>query len=279
MAGGEGSRSGDADERDGNVVRLPIDWLGPRDELIPMGSGVRAPDDRDDGPSVEPGVPSAAAFWDETSGELQSAIEPPGDLPMRPPPAPMPRAPRRPRVRGVLRRVEVGRVLKRIEWPTWGWGPAIGAAIAGVLAVLAVIGTAEGGSSHRPNRVASVPSRGVNNRSPRTQSEVRTHAVPKSAGRGPLLPGFKPLDFHLRIPAPTRRRVDTVTRVTHATRSHPVVTTRAAPAVTTPSAPTTPTTASTGTVASSQPTRAVTPTSRPVWGQSGTLGPGSSPDS
>jgi hypothetical protein len=57
---------------DNNVVRLPRDWLGPREDLIPFG-----PNEVD-----EPTQPiGAEAFWDESSAEVQDAwrAPPPGD--------------------------------------------------------------------------------------------------------------------------------------------------------------------------------------------------------
>ena len=43
---------GDGDERTTeNVVRLPRDWLGPRDELVPIGSRACARETTDGAPS------------------------------------------------------------------------------------------------------------------------------------------------------------------------------------------------------------------------------------
>ncbi len=53
-----------------NVVRLPRDWLGPRDELIPFGSSAdSAPD------AAVP--PTADDFWGEDSSAIQTALEAP----------------------------------------------------------------------------------------------------------------------------------------------------------------------------------------------------------
>jgi hypothetical protein len=54
----------------GNVVRLPRDWLGPRDELVPLGD-VGSTDRTADVP------PTAESFWSEDSAALQSAWQPP----------------------------------------------------------------------------------------------------------------------------------------------------------------------------------------------------------
>lgn len=76
----EGTRNS---EDQPNVVRLPRDWLGPREELIPFGP--RA--DEAEPPSDEaasPGLPTAADFW---SGEAPVAVHEavhPDDAPHRP---------------------------------------------------------------------------------------------------------------------------------------------------------------------------------------------------
>jgi len=57
-----------------NVVRLPRDWLGPRDELVPIGASARPvePDRRDGLP------PTADDFWSEQSASVHGAIQGPG---------------------------------------------------------------------------------------------------------------------------------------------------------------------------------------------------------
>lgn len=54
---------------DGNVVRLPRDWLGPRDELIPFGGS--RDDELDSAPVSSP--PKADDFWSEGSATVQHA--------------------------------------------------------------------------------------------------------------------------------------------------------------------------------------------------------------
>jgi hypothetical protein len=53
-----------------NVVRLPRDWLGPRDELIPFGPSADSADE-----SASP--PTADDFWGEESSSIQTAVEAP----------------------------------------------------------------------------------------------------------------------------------------------------------------------------------------------------------
>jgi hypothetical protein len=61
----QGTTRGDTD-RD-NVVHLPArDWLGPREELVPVG-----PSRQSDSP------PRADDFWSEDSAALQDALQPP----------------------------------------------------------------------------------------------------------------------------------------------------------------------------------------------------------
>ena len=54
-----------------NVVRLPRDWLGPRDELVPFGV------DRLDDPGDSAAPPSAADFWGERAGAVQDVLQGP----------------------------------------------------------------------------------------------------------------------------------------------------------------------------------------------------------
>jgi hypothetical protein len=53
-----------------NVVRLPRDWLGPRDELIPFGPSA-------DGAADSASTPTADDFWGEDSSSIQTALEAP----------------------------------------------------------------------------------------------------------------------------------------------------------------------------------------------------------
>lgn len=70
-ATGRNEGSHDADPRTdataSNVVRLPRDWLGPREELIPFGP--RA--------SESPAAPSPSDFWGEHSADMHHALQGP----------------------------------------------------------------------------------------------------------------------------------------------------------------------------------------------------------
>jgi hypothetical protein len=75
-----------------NVVRLPVDWLGPRDELVPLGApdakalfGERA---SEQAPVSDHATmpPSAADFWGERAEAVQDVLQAPA--PRAPHPAP-----------------------------------------------------------------------------------------------------------------------------------------------------------------------------------------------
>jgi hypothetical protein len=69
-----------------NVVRLPVDWLGPREDLVPFG--VRASDlamDADVAVATDPAPSRAADFWGEGSAALQDALEAPSIARHEPP--------------------------------------------------------------------------------------------------------------------------------------------------------------------------------------------------
>src|SRR5579884_3034182 len=60
---------GDADQS--NVVRLPVDWIGPREDLVPFGPSA------DQHPDMALG---ADAFWGEQAASLHQAIEAPAEV-------------------------------------------------------------------------------------------------------------------------------------------------------------------------------------------------------
>jgi hypothetical protein len=55
-----------------NVVRLPRDWLGPRDELVPFGPRASSED-------AEEPPPTAEDFWGERSASIHDALQAPTD--------------------------------------------------------------------------------------------------------------------------------------------------------------------------------------------------------
>lgn len=81
------------------VVRLPRDWLGPREHLVPFGASTPPPAE------PEPAGFVADDFWGERSAAIHGVVQapehhPPADAPAGDPPAPSPksRLPRRPLV-------------------------------------------------------------------------------------------------------------------------------------------------------------------------------------
>jgi hypothetical protein len=140
-------KTGDGPTKDGNgaarhdenVIRLPRDWLGPPEELVPIGPAARARAAQLDGGDVPP--PAADAFWSEDAAALHDAVQapvgaaadrlsPPVDL-VAPPVAAQwhLRLPRRPRLPGVR-----GPRVVRVRWAL----VAVAAAVLAVPAVLAL---------------------------------------------------------------------------------------------------------------------------------------------
>lgn len=77
-----GGGGGQATELE-NVVRIPRDWFGPRDQLVPFGPGVsdgesgsaeppRSPSPVQGGAAVDPN-----SFWDEASSSIQDVVDAP----------------------------------------------------------------------------------------------------------------------------------------------------------------------------------------------------------
>jgi hypothetical protein len=80
---------GTATERSNKVVRLPRDWLGPREDLIPFSESASH--------RCEPDTFVPNDFWGERAAAIHSVIqppapEPPADAPAGEPPAPAPRS-------------------------------------------------------------------------------------------------------------------------------------------------------------------------------------------
>ena len=69
--------SGGLTRNEENVIRLPRDWLGPPEELVPIGPAARA---RAAQRGIENGTPPTAdAFWSEDSAALHDAVQAPPD--------------------------------------------------------------------------------------------------------------------------------------------------------------------------------------------------------
>jgi hypothetical protein len=59
-----------------NVVRLPVDWLGPREDLVPVGPRADAAAADADEPAADPPLRAASDFWGEDSAAVQDAWQP-----------------------------------------------------------------------------------------------------------------------------------------------------------------------------------------------------------
>jgi hypothetical protein len=274
---------GDGNERTTeNVVRLPRDWLGPREELVPMGSRARAAERQDHAPT-ESLPPTAASFWDEDSGSLQAPMQAPADAwegqwgPASPEPAASAHHRRRPPRPRVPRSLSSGAPHRR------GTATLAGLLAACVLVVLAVIGQTEGSTDNARDKTASsskkapiVTATGVN----RARLRAKTSGVTEIQ--------LEPTSHHAGRSPARRHRTNVLNHRPRHTRSAP----RPAPAASQPVRSTTPTYAPTPTTSapSSESTPSSPPASTarstnsssqhpPAFGPSGSLGPGSSPDS
>ena len=80
MKEGRQTEAGEQDaQRRSNVVRLPRDWLGPREELVPFGPR-RAESEAPDPPATATSLdapPSADDFWGERSAAIHGALQAP----------------------------------------------------------------------------------------------------------------------------------------------------------------------------------------------------------
>jgi hypothetical protein len=140
-----------------NVIRLPREWVGPLEELVPIGPGARA---RAAQREAETGMPTAAdAFWSEDSAALHDAVQaPPGAARGRfEPPAGLvppvaglqparlrrlPRLGRLPRLRAFHPGGRAGRL-------SWRWS-ALGVPAAALVALVVVmIGISQSPAAHR----------------------------------------------------------------------------------------------------------------------------------
>jgi hypothetical protein len=150
--------SGGLPRSEENVIRLPRDWVGPPEELVPIGSAART---RAAQRPLDDDVPQAAdAFWSEDSAALHDAVQAPpaGARERLAPPVGLV-----PPLAGLRRpasiRLPALGALRRLRRMSLGSSLlALGVA---ALAVAAVIGTRESPASHRtasltrPSRTAA----------------------------------------------------------------------------------------------------------------------------
>jgi hypothetical protein len=237
-----------------NVIRLPRDWLGPPEELVPIGPAARAraaQRDRDDGMP-----PAADAFWSEDSAALHDAVQAPDAGPERLDPT----VDLLPSVGG-LRSPGLDRLARlssfRGRTGKSRWWALVAVPIAAIL-VLAVIGTSEGPASH-PRAADASASHG----SAPTQSASSSLASSGNAAKAKLTAHVSKRQRHTssRGHARTRPRKARPVKTHHRTPVHhasgspaPTVTTEAAAATEThsnqPTSSTTPASTTASTVAS-----------------------------
>ena len=224
---------------DDNVVLFPRDWLGPRDELIPIG---RPPERSANGQAGdgEP-APTADDFWSEGSAAVQSALRAPADF-------------------EAIEARAGGRSGRRARALT------IGALCAVVLICVAVFAT--GGERGRPHTAAAAPSVASTD-TLRAEAGLRGHDARAS------VPPARP---RTRADHPQRRAVthhrprttvivEQVHYITTASPASPSVS--PAPPLSVPSQSTTATRASSASSYVQKQT---------ATGANGALGPGTSPD-
>jgi hypothetical protein len=185
-----------------NVIRLPREWLGPPEELVPIGPAAR---ERAAQRNLEDGMPPTAdAFWSEDSAALHDAVQAPPavtrehlDPPVGlvPPVAGLriPALGRLPRLRSVG---AAGRVSR--------WWGLLAVPIATLL-VVAVIGTAESPASH-PRASHSSVSRGT--------AAAQVTSTPQAASNTAAAAKFK-ADLQNRQRSTVRHRAHARAREAH----------------------------------------------------------------
>jgi hypothetical protein len=278
-----------------NVVRLPRDWLGPREELVPIGPEARA---RAAGLGLDDLPPTADAFWTEDAAALHDAVQGPSvdDRP-RQDPDPVPSS--RLQTRLKLPRLSIGQALRphRTRLSRRAVAALVALPVVAVL-VVGVIGGGAGTTTSPPGQ-GSTSSLNVASAGAGTTAGAQFHrpaadgrslaksaAVDAARGRGTSHARSRAREAHVR--AKVQRRTP---HVSHrgATRPHaiepasqPNTTVAAAPTPTSPAAPpvtTTPVTTPASTPAGGSSNGTAASARQTAFGLNGTLGPGRSPDS
>lgn len=301
------SESGSSDQDGGKVVPLLRDWVGPTEELVPFGAAARGPAAPDALSEVKR-PPRAEDFWGETSADMQDALEAPA------PPAPrVVSAPRSP-LAGSGRqqaRVRIG-MTKRPR----GLAVAVAAATAVVFGVIAAVlarpetGVPTAGHAarapSRPGRLGSLKGQhlliaanpfGARRASRRARPAITRHmtirkartrsgAAPHSGNAAPQPPSYVASAATNFSRGSSSRAYGTASSVGEQVAAHaaPVASIRAgtgggapAPTVAAQALPATRSTTSSSAQRTTS-SSASTNTAAHAFGQSGALGPGSSPN-
>ena len=244
-----------------NVIRLPREWVGPLEELVPIGPGARA---RAAQREAESGMPTAAdAFWSEDSAALHDAVQaPPGPARGRldpptglvPPiaglkPARLPRLLRLPRLRSFSPGHRAGPLSRR-------WRVLAVPAAALVALVVVMIGISQNPASHRASSRtgspgATAPARAIASSGAAADGARASLLKSEAHRRHRTVGGRARTKTHPRANArraPSARHRATPTHHAIASPTRAVTETAATPATSHPSAPvSTPTTSSAST--------------------------------
>jgi hypothetical protein len=82
LKGGRQIKGGETAQPADKVVRLPRDWLGPREDLVPFGRRASAPISESSMSALAPDAPASAAdFWGERSAAIHDAVQAPAEEP------------------------------------------------------------------------------------------------------------------------------------------------------------------------------------------------------
>jgi hypothetical protein len=162
-----------------NVVRFPRDWVGPLEDLVPIGSRARAREQRD-ADDVPAAPPAADDFWSESSSAVHAAIQGPA---RDADPVVTSRAPRTGTRWWRRRRFGLPDLHVPVRWSAVVAGVAVV-----VVLVVAVIGLVEGssssGSRHATTQAAAIggtPSSAGNHSSSPSQP-VRRPSTSRASG-------------------------------------------------------------------------------------------------
>ncbi len=181
MREGPQTEDGKQGTEQAKVVRLPRDWLGPREHLIRLGTPTTAEPEFEKIDSATPNLgfaPSADAFWGEDSAAIHHPLDAPtgdqaaGELPSR---------------------LDSRRWFRFNVRPRRQLAAAAGVAVAAVAAAVIVIqfvgaenrsGVVHGaGTTGRPAQVGSVPTDALPKRAASARPEPRRHPRPAAQHR------------------------------------------------------------------------------------------------
>jgi hypothetical protein len=272
---------GKGEETPENVVRFPRDWVGPLEDLVPIGTRARARDDSS-GPSGDDEAPiSGDSFWSESTVQevIQGPARQPDATPGQPEAAPV--AARHPRGRRPrLPHRHVG-----LRWPA-----VVAVAVVAAVIAVAAIGLTEGSAPTGSRQTATQDASVGGSSAPRSRGTAArsSNHIAKRPTRHARVRPHRAATKHAAPHRATKQSARHTTPVRHHTASRAHHSSRgaarhaAAKAVhqvttVTVQAPT-PTTEAPAATSSSPPPAETTPPSEPVGtSASGSAGSGSAP--